>query len=147
MSGRVVQGRVRTGDKVLMMPLEDPASVVRLERNGAFARTACAGDNAEMTLSGVDVARVVVGNVVCKAGGALPAVKRFSAQIIALPELEVGWGVRRAITSLDPLHLYGCPFFVGGNSEKGFWEGRYDGPHLFPFGLLINPHPDIQKKK
>lgn len=90
MSGRVVQGRVRSGDKVLVMPLEDHATAVRLERNGAPARVARAGDNAEVTLSGVDAARVVVGNVLCKTGGALPAVRRFNAQIVALPALEVG---------------------------------------------------------
>eukprot|EP00904_Undaria_pinnatifida_P000821 jgi/Undpi1/1073/HiC_scaffold_10.g04536.m1 len=88
-SGRVVQGQVRTGEKVVVMPLEDPATATRLERNGAPARTARAGDNAEMTLSGVDAARVVVGNVVCKAGRVLPAVRRFNAQIVALPALEV----------------------------------------------------------
>lgn len=44
----------------------------------------------QMTLSGVDPSRVVVGNVVCKAGGVLPAVRRFNAQIVALPALEVG---------------------------------------------------------
>ena len=90
MSGRVVQGRVRTGDKVVVLPLEDPATATRLERNGAPARTARAGDNAEMTLSGVDASRVVVGNVVCKAGKILPAIRRFNAQIVALPALEVG---------------------------------------------------------
>lgn len=42
-----------------------------------------------MTLSGVDPSRVVVGNVVCKAEGVLPAVERFNAQIVALPALEV----------------------------------------------------------
>ncbi|CAN0408528.1 unnamed protein product, partial [Hapterophycus canaliculatus] len=30
-----------------------------------------------------------VGNVVCKAGGVLPPVRRFNAQIVALPALEV----------------------------------------------------------
>ena len=74
-----MQGRVRAGEKVVIMPLEDPATATRLERNGAPARTARAGDNAEMTLSGVDASRVVVGNVVCKAGRILPAVRRFNA--------------------------------------------------------------------
>ncbi|CAM9140936.1 unnamed protein product [Pylaiella littoralis] len=88
-SGRVVQGRVRAGDKVVVMPLEDPATAARLERNGAPARAARAGDNTEVTLSGVDPSRVVVGNVLCKAGGVLQAVRRFNAQIVALPALEV----------------------------------------------------------
>lgn len=57
MSGRVVQGRVRAGDKVAVMPLEDPATAARLERNGAPARAARAGDNAE--------ARLTVGRVFC----------------------------------------------------------------------------------
>lgn len=47
-SGRVVQGRVRSGDKVVVMPLEDPATAARLERNGAPAKAARAGDNAEV---------------------------------------------------------------------------------------------------
>lgn len=89
-SGRVVRGRVRAGDKVLVMPLEDPAGVTRLERNGLPARGARAGDNAEVTLSGVDAARVVVGNVLCKAGSVVPVARRFTAQIVALPALEVG---------------------------------------------------------
>ncbi len=88
-SGRVVQGRVRAGDKVVVMPLEDPATAARLERNGAAARAAKAGDNAEVTLSGVDPSRVVVGSVVCKAEGVLPTVRRFNAQVVALPALEV----------------------------------------------------------
>lgn len=49
-SGRVVQGRVRSGDKVVVMPLEDPATAARLERNGAPARAARAGDNAEVCI-------------------------------------------------------------------------------------------------
>lgn len=56
----------------------------------AFTALTCC----QMTLSGVDPARVVVGNVVCKAGGVLQAVRRFNAQIVALPALEVsrdGW--------------------------------------------------------
>lgn len=73
-----------------MRPLDDQASVVRLERNGAPADAARAGDNAEVTLSGIDAARVVVGNVLCKAGSVVPAVRRFKAQIVALPALEVG---------------------------------------------------------
>ena len=81
---------MRASDKVFVMPLEDPASVTRLERNGVPVRGARAGDNAEITLSGVDAARVVVGNVLCKAGGTVPVVQRFSAQIVALPALEVG---------------------------------------------------------
>lgn len=48
----------------------------------------------QVTLSGVDPSRVVVGNVMCKAGGVLPAVRRFNAQIVALPALEVRRGAR-----------------------------------------------------
>lgn len=44
----MVQGRVRAGDKVLVMPLEDPATAAKLERNGAPARAARAGDNTEV---------------------------------------------------------------------------------------------------
>ncbi|CAN0456943.1 unnamed protein product, partial [Discosporangium mesarthrocarpum] len=89
-SGRVVQGRLRVGDKVCVMPLGDTATVTRLERNAALTRAVRAGDNADATLVGVDAVRLSVGNVLCRVGkGMVPVVRRFEAQIVTLGALQV----------------------------------------------------------
>lgn len=91
MAGRVVQGRLRAGERLVVMPLEDLTAAARIERNGAPARSARAGDNVDVVLSNIDPARLSVGNVLCRAGDAstVPSTRRFTAQIVTLPGLEV----------------------------------------------------------
>lgn len=84
----------------------------------SLPRFACVPGCCQMTLSGVDPSRVVVGNVVCKAGGVLPAIRRFNAQIVALPALEVSRdGPERCRTMLQS-----CV-----RSQEGFCGEKIDG--------------------
>ena len=120
--GRVVQGFVRMGDGVVVLPVGDEASVVRVERGKAakegaspysFAapsttaststakkevddipelqNCALAGDIVEMTLSGIDPARLSPGCVICHPHVSLrPKVKRkFEARVMVMERLAV----------------------------------------------------------
>jgi len=119
--GRVVQGFVRMGDGVVVLPVGDEASVVRVERGKAtkegaspysFAtpptksegnnekdiddipelqNCALAGDIVELSLSGIDPARITTGCVICNPHPSLrPTVKRkFEARVMVMERLTV----------------------------------------------------------
>ena len=118
--GRVPQGFVRAGDSVVVLPVGDETSVVRVERGKAtkegsspysFASSkndgsqsttevddipglencALAGDIVEVTLSGIDPARLSPGCVICHPHPSLrPRVKRkFEARVLVMERLAV----------------------------------------------------------
>jgi elongation factor 1 alpha-like protein len=123
--GRVAQGFVRMGDTIVILPVGDEATVIRVEREKAvnqeaspysFAPTeasksesstsnvskstydikelqdcALAGDIVEVTLSGIDPARISPGCVLCHTHLTLrPKVKRkFEARILVMERLVV----------------------------------------------------------
>lgn len=116
--GRVVQGFVRAGDGIVVLPVGDEANVVRVERGKAtpysFAppnnvagsqgsaekevedipelrNCALAGDIVETTLSGIDPARLSPGCVLCHPHPSLrPRVRRkFEARILVMERLGV----------------------------------------------------------
>ena len=87
-----------------------------------------------MTLSGVDPSRVVVGNVVCKAGGVLPAVRRFNAQIVALSALEVS---RHGV---DKVGYRGVYESVDGFSSRGV-DGLNSYQVVFPSVKKLSSSP------
>jgi elongation factor 1 alpha-like protein len=124
--GRVAQGFIRTGDTIVILPVGDEATVIRVEREKAvnqeaspysFTPTeasksvvpstsnvsksiddikelqdcALAGDIVEMTLSGIDPARISPGCVLCHTHLTLrPKVKRkFEARILVMERLVV----------------------------------------------------------
>lgn len=118
--GRVVQGFVRMGDGVVILPVGDEANVVRVERGKSvkegsspysFAaeasksqtaekevddipelqNCALAGDIVELSLSGIDPARLSPGCVICHPHQSLrPKVKRkFEARVLVMEQLAV----------------------------------------------------------
>lgn len=115
--GRVVQGFIQSGDNVLVLPVGDDATVVRVERGKAaqegsspysFASPsstpssstsnedqldgiALAGDTVELTLANIDSARLMTGCVICHPHPALrPKVQqRFEARISIMERLAV----------------------------------------------------------
>lgn len=86
-SVRVLSGGVKAGSKVLILPIGDVATVRAIEVEGRGAETAQAGEHAELTLQGVDIARMSIGSVLCKGKAAVPVSRRFGAQITTLPSL------------------------------------------------------------
>lgn len=111
--GRVAQGFIQSGDSVLVLPVGDDATVVRVERGKAaqegsspyaFASPssstsnedqldgiALAGDTVELTLANIDSARLMTGCVICHPHPTLrPKVKqRFEARISIMERLAV----------------------------------------------------------
>ncbi|CAM9622839.1 unnamed protein product [Chrysoparadoxa australica] len=88
-SGKVTQGRVRTGDKVFVMPLGEMAVATKVEVGGERAEVAKGGDSTELLLAGIDLARIFVGDCLCKAKTPLPVVTSFDAQVVTLEALPV----------------------------------------------------------
>ncbi|XP_027769437.1 HBS1-like protein isoform X2 [Solanum pennellii] len=63
--GKLETGALQTGDKVLVMPSREMATVRSLEHNSQVCNSAKAGDNVTVNLQGIDVNRVMAGDVLC----------------------------------------------------------------------------------
>uniref|UniRef100_A0A0V0IJM4 Putative ovule protein n=1 Tax=Solanum chacoense TaxID=4108 RepID=A0A0V0IJM4_SOLCH len=63
--GKLETGALQTGDKVLVMPSREMATVRSLEHNSQVCNSAKAGDNVTVNLQGIDVNRVKAGDVLC----------------------------------------------------------------------------------
>jgi len=103
--GRVVQGYVSTGDRVVVNPVGDEALVNRVEHGGLNAigsigsknnnnsrqQNAVAGDSVDLTLFGIDIARVHPGNILSDIELELrpPIRKIFRAKIFLMEQLKV----------------------------------------------------------
>eukprot|EP00611_Tribonema_gayanum_P020561 TRINITY_DN3768_c0_g2_i2.p1 TRINITY_DN3768_c0_g2~~TRINITY_DN3768_c0_g2_i2.p1 ORF type:complete len:342 (+),score=77.97 TRINITY_DN3768_c0_g2_i2:438-1463(+) len=88
-SGRLLQGRLQQGNRVLVMPIGDLATASRVEKGGAQPGPARAGDSVEVTLTGVDVTRMVPGSCLCKARTPVPVAEKLEAQVATLDALAV----------------------------------------------------------
>lgn len=97
--GRVVQGFISVGDKVAILPIGDGADVGRIEHgiaasnevDGERTNVAIAGDSAELFLTGIDVTRIGVGNVISDVDENLrPKLKRkITAKVMLMDRLTV----------------------------------------------------------
>jgi elongation factor 1 alpha-like protein len=116
--GRVVQGFIQSGDNVVVLPVGDDATVVRVERGKAaqegsspysftslsttttasrsaidaqLDNIALAGDSVELSLANIDSARLMTGCVICHPHPSLrPKVeRRFEARISVMERLAV----------------------------------------------------------
>eukprot|EP00553_Chaetoceros_curvisetus_P013079 CAMPEP_0204638044 /NCGR_PEP_ID=MMETSP0717-20131115/38304_1 /ASSEMBLY_ACC=CAM_ASM_000666 /TAXON_ID=230516 /ORGANISM="Chaetoceros curvisetus" /LENGTH=366 /DNA_ID=CAMNT_0051657665 /DNA_START=66 /DNA_END=1162 /DNA_ORIENTATION=- len=95
--GRVAQGVASVGDKVCVLPIGDLATLSRIEHGDVQhfdeerRKIAVAGDSVEFVITGIDIARIGVGNILSDAGTDLrPAMKKkFKAKIIVMEDLSV----------------------------------------------------------
>jgi elongation factor 1 alpha-like protein len=113
--GRVVQGFLQVGDKVVVLPIGDIATVYRLEHvqppssisdssnSDSNANTAdeydakrlaiaMAGDTVELVLTGIDLMRVSVGNILAHPTPLTarpPVAKRARAKLLVMDQLTV----------------------------------------------------------
>ncbi len=95
--GRVVQGFTSVGDGVVVLPICDAADVGRIEHGLASSsgaermNIAVAGDSVELYLTGIDIARISVGNILSEMDEHLrPQLKRkLVAKIIVMDRLTV----------------------------------------------------------
>ncbi|EQC25527.1 hypothetical protein SDRG_16610 [Saprolegnia diclina VS20] len=88
-SGRIYTGAVSTGDTLLLMPGGLRLTVKGMEQNGGSILMASAGDNVDLGVTGIDPSALSVGNILCSVASPIKLVRRFEAQIMTMPGVEV----------------------------------------------------------
>lgn len=93
--GRVVQGVISVGDKAAILPIGDEVDIGRIEHgiavDGERMNVAVAGDSAQLFLTGIDIARISIGNIISDVDVSLrPSLKkRMKAKIMVMDRLTV----------------------------------------------------------
>ncbi|XP_047034387.1 protein HBS1 [Helicoverpa zea] len=81
-AGRIENGVINKGDKVLVCPTKEMAEVRNISINEMTSNVAFAGDQVSVTLSGVDMQNVSVGYVLSDPIQQVPVTTRFEARIV-----------------------------------------------------------------
>ena len=82
--GKLEGGALCPGTKVLLMPGREIATVKAIEIHKKLAPVAMAGDNADVTLSGIEPISLHAGIVLCHPEYPVPLASRFEARIAIL---------------------------------------------------------------
>lgn len=82
MCGRVETGSLSVGDRVLICPTREVATTKSVAIEEVSQQTVYAGDQASVTLSGVDMQNVSVGYVLCDPQIPVPIATKFQARIV-----------------------------------------------------------------
>ncbi|XP_055886757.1 HBS1-like protein isoform X2 [Biomphalaria glabrata] len=81
-AGRVGAGYVQSGDKILIMPLGNCATVKNIYIDDVADNLAFAGDHVNLTLSGVDMSNVSIGSCLCDPNTPARSATRVRAKIV-----------------------------------------------------------------
>ncbi|XP_013148649.1 PREDICTED: HBS1-like protein [Papilio polytes] len=81
-AGRIENGLINKGDKVLVCPIKEIAEVKGISINDLSSNVAFAGDQVSVTLSGVDMQNVAVGFVLSDPVQQVPVSSRFEARLV-----------------------------------------------------------------
>ncbi|KAJ3071519.1 HBS1-like protein [Rhizoclosmatium hyalinum] len=81
-SGRIEAGTLQIGDTVTVMPLGEHGVVKSIESNNDPIKWAVAGDNIVITLNGIDVQQIHIGNVLCSPQALVPVADVFRVKIV-----------------------------------------------------------------
>lgn len=82
--GKLEAGALRSGCKVLVMPLGDTATVRSIECNSQPCAIARAGENVAVVLQGIDVAHVIAGGVLCHPDYPVKVASHLELKILVL---------------------------------------------------------------
>jgi elongation factor 1 alpha-like protein len=92
---RVVQGVVQIGEKIVVLPIGDEATVSKIEHGTAATENrykyAMSGDTTEIVLLGIDIARLATGNIMSHPHWELrpPLKRKVKARIMVMDQLSV----------------------------------------------------------
>jgi len=127
--GRVAQGLISVGDKVAVLPVGDVATVSRIEHGIMSAQSAedfdaerikvaLAGDSCDLVITGIDIARISVGNVLSDAASVLrPKIKKkMKAKILVMEKLTVP--IIRGSQVLMHMHCLDVPAIISSIISK-----------------------------
>lgn len=81
-SGKIESGVLSVGDKVLVCPLKEQAIVKGISLDEVPVRIAFAGDQAAVSLSGIDISTITVGSVLSDPGKVISVTNRFRCRIV-----------------------------------------------------------------
>ncbi|CAH2099603.1 unnamed protein product [Euphydryas editha] len=81
-AGRIENGVINKGDKVLVCPTKEMAEVRSLSINDLASNVAFAGDQVSVTLSGVEMQNVSVGYILSDPIQQVPVSTRFEARLV-----------------------------------------------------------------
>ncbi|XP_018325494.1 HBS1-like protein [Agrilus planipennis] len=81
-SGKVETGSLSVGDKVLICPSREVASVKGLLTDDSPKQVVYAGDQAQVTLSGIEMQNVSVGNIICDPQNPVHVTTKFQARVV-----------------------------------------------------------------
>lgn len=81
-SGKIESGVLAVGDKVLVCPLKEQATVKGLTLNEIPTKLAFAGDQVSVILSGIDINTFSVGAVLSDPFKVIPVTNRFRCRIV-----------------------------------------------------------------
>ncbi|XP_023933993.1 protein HBS1 [Bicyclus anynana] len=81
-AGRIENGVLNKGDKVLVCPSKEMAEVRSLSINDLTSNSAFAGDQVSVTLSGVEMQNVAVGFILSDPIQQVPVTTRFEARLV-----------------------------------------------------------------
>lgn len=81
-AGRIENGTLNKGDKVLVCPTKEMAEVRILSINDMPSNVAFAGDQVSVTLSGIDMQNVLVGFILSDPVQPVPVSTRFEARLV-----------------------------------------------------------------
>ena len=93
--GRVVQGFIQVGERLIVLPIGDAVAVSKLEHlqppsdNIDRLAIAMAGDTVELVLGGIDLMRISVGNILANPSSRPPIAKKAKAKILVMEQLAV----------------------------------------------------------
>jgi elongation factor 1 alpha-like protein len=91
---RVVQGVVQIGEKIVVLPIGDEATVSKIEHGSAATENrykyAMSGDTTEIVLLGIDIARLATGNIMSHPHWELrpPLKRKVKARIMVMDQLS-----------------------------------------------------------
>ncbi|CAH0722858.1 unnamed protein product, partial [Brenthis ino] len=110
-AGRIENGVINKGDKVLVCPTKEIAEVRSLSINDLVSNVAFAGDQVSVTLSGVEMQNVSTGYILSDPIQQVPVTSRFEARLVV-------FNVKVPITKGFPVLIHHQSLVESGNIVK-----------------------------
>jgi elongation factor 1 alpha-like protein len=149
---RIAQGVVQVGDKLVVLPIGDEATVSKLEHGlmtGASIhrfKYAVAGDATEMVLSGIDIARISPGTILSHPQWELrpPIQKKIRCKVLVMDDLTVP--IIRGASVLLHMHSIDVPAVLTKLISTATRAGLRDNPRVLTSGASATVEITLKTK-